>query len=88
MLFRSPAFTYVDKLVEEGVFHDLGGLVYFTDGWGTYPEWVPRYRTAFVFYDENHRPEDVPPWAIQTTLDEHALKTASWLSSREELADL
>ena len=83
-----PAFAYVDKLVEEGAFHDLGGLVYFTDGWGSYPEWVPRYRSAFVFYDENHRPEDVPPWAIQTTLDEYALKAASWQSSREELADL
>jgi hypothetical protein len=29
---------------------------------------MPPYKTAFVFYDEDHRPELVPPWAIQLTL--------------------
>ena len=55
-----PAFAYVDRLVEEGVFENLGGLVYFTDGWGVYPEWMPDYKVAFVFYDENYRKEIVP----------------------------
>ncbi len=71
-----PAFEYVDSLVENGVFENLGGLVYFTDGWGTYPEWMPSYKTAFVFYDENYRPENVPPWALQMVLDSDDLAGA------------
>ena len=68
-----PAFAYVDKLVEDGAFENLGGLIYFTDGWGEYPEWMPDYKTAFVFYDENYRPEVVPTWAAQIVLDSRAL---------------
>lgn len=68
-----PVFHYVENLIEEGAFSNLGGLLYFTDGWGTYPEWRPSYRTAFVFFDENHRRKSVPPWAITATLDSSAL---------------
>ena len=71
-----PAFRYVDKLVEHGEFESLGGLVYFTDGWGTYPERMPDYRVAFVFYDESYRPEIVPTWAAQIVLDENAVRSA------------
>ncbi len=63
-----PAFAYVDRLRREGAFRDLGGLLYFTDGWGIYPERVPRYPVAFVFYDEDYRPEMVPPWVIKVVL--------------------
>lgn len=72
-----PAFEYVDALVEQGAFENLGGLVYFTDGYGKYPNWMPSYRSAFVFYDEDYRPEDVPPWAVQVVLDKDAIKQAS-----------
>lgn len=68
-----PAFAYVDQLVEEGAFENLGGLVYFTDGHGSYPEWVPGYKVAFVFYDEGYRREDVPPWAAQVVINDDAL---------------
>ena len=64
-----PAFEYVDSLVEQGAFENLGGLVYFTDGWGIYPENKPNYKVAFAFYDEDHRADDVPPWAVQVVLD-------------------
>ena len=69
-----PAFGYVDKLVDEGTFENLGGLVYFTDGRGAYPEWMPGYKTAFVFYDDGYRAEDVPPWAAQIVLDEAGIE--------------
>lgn len=69
-----PAFAYVDKLVEDGEFENLGGLVYFTDGFGAYPEWMPEYKTAFVFYDNNYRQECVPPWAAQIVLDNEAIE--------------
>lgn len=63
-----PAFAYVDELLAAGEFDDLSGLLYFTDGWGTYPTRMPPYPTAFVFYDEDHRPDLVPAWAIQVVL--------------------
>ena len=68
-----PAFAYVDSLIEQGEFENLGGLVYFTDGWGEYPEWTPEYKAAFAFYDENYRPEEVPPWAVQVVLDKNGM---------------
>ncbi|MEI3178877.1 MAG: VWA-like domain-containing protein [Lachnospiraceae bacterium] len=33
-----PAFSYINELVEQGVFKNLKGLLYFTDGKGTYPK--------------------------------------------------
>ncbi|MBR2790549.1 MAG: hypothetical protein IKD70_08090, partial [Eggerthellaceae bacterium] len=68
-----PAFAYVDKLIEDGEFENLGGLVYFTDGWGEYPTHMPDYKTAFVFYDNDYRPENVPPWAIQAVLNDEEI---------------
>ncbi len=65
-----PAFEYVDRLIESGELRGLDGLVYFTDGWGIYPERRPEYKVAFVFHDDDHRQQDVPPWAVQLTLME------------------
>ena len=72
-----PAFRYVQELRHAGEFDDLQGLVYFTDGWGIYPERMPPYKCAFVFYDEDHRPDLVPPWAIQVTLHPGAFESLS-----------
>ena len=68
-----PVFDRIDELVEDGEFQDLGGLVYFTDGQGTYPDWVPTYKTAFVFYGDDCRPDDAPPWAARVLLDDLSL---------------
>ena len=48
--------------------------MYFTDGFGAYPEWMPEYKTAFVFYDNNYRQESVPPWAAQIVLGDEAIE--------------
>ena len=64
-----PAFEYVDGLLEKGEFEDLKGLIYFTDGYGVYPASMPRYKTAFVFLEEEGKDVDVPPWAIRLILD-------------------
>ncbi len=63
-----PAIRYVQQLWQEGEFSNLRGLVYFTDGWGIYPRQAPPFKCAFVFYDEDHRPEIVPAWAEQLVL--------------------
>ena len=68
-----PVFERIEELVEDGAFDDLGGLVYFTDGQGTYPNWVPGHKTAFVLYGDDCRPDDVPPWAARVLLDDLSL---------------
>ena len=65
-----PVFELVDRLIEAGEFSDLRGLIYFTDGYGTFPEHKPAYQTAFVFLDDDYRDPDVPPWAIRLVLQD------------------
>lgn len=66
--FRA-AFEYVNDLVEEKKLNNLKGLIYFTDGYGTYPKNMPQYETAFVFLDDNFDDKGVPPWATEIILD-------------------
>lgn len=73
-----PAFAHVEELLRAGEFEDLKGLVYFTDGYGTYPEKMPAYRTAFVFLEEDYRDAEVPPWAIKLILREEDLQPAAF----------
>ncbi len=63
-----PVFEYVDTLIEQGTFTDLRGLIYFTDGWGNFPEKQPVYRTAFAFLENDDNNYDVPVWAIKLIL--------------------
>lgn len=63
-----PAFTYVDMLCRKKEFTRLCGLIYFTDGYGIFPEKPPDYKTAFVFVEKDHR-VTVPPWAMQLYLE-------------------
>ena len=70
--FRS-AFEWVDELLEQHEFHNLKGLIYFTDGFGIYPQKMPPYKTAFVFMQDNYRDVDVPVWAMKLILDEDDL---------------
>jgi predicted metal-dependent peptidase len=65
-----PVFRYVDELIAKGEFTNLRGLIYFTDGYGTFPEIRPRYESAFVFIDtggDSVNP-NVPVWAIKLIL--------------------
>ena len=65
-----PVFRLVDDLIEAGEFSDLRGLIYFTDGYGTFPAYKPVYQTAFVFLDDEYSNPDVPPWAIKLVLQD------------------
>lgn len=44
-----PAFSYINKLLEDGEFQNLKGVLYFTDGKDIYPAKRPPYETAFCF---------------------------------------
>lgn len=64
-----PVFQYVEKLKGEGEFDNLKGLIYFTDGYGIYPEHMTDYDTAFVFLSDDGEAPAVPPWAIKVVLE-------------------
>ena len=70
-----PVFKYVDQLIEEKAFRNLKGLLYFTDGYGTFPRRRPAYDTAFIFYHEDYTDATVPPWAMKLILGKDDL---SW----------
>ena len=63
-----PVFRYVDELIHKGEFVNLRGLIYFTDGYGTFPERKPEYETAFLFVADEYINPYVPPWAIKLVL--------------------
>ena len=65
-----PAFEYVNRLLAEKAFQKLRGLIYFTDGYGTFPLKKPLYDVAFVFFKEDYLDVDVPSWAIKLILEE------------------
>lgn len=69
-----PAFDYCMRLKEQGEFENLKGLIYFTDGYGIYPNKMPPFQTAFVFLEEDYRDVDVPPWAMKLILEKDSLE--------------
>lgn len=67
------AFEYVNELCRNKEFIDLRGLIYFTDGYGDFPE-KPNYKTAFVFLEDNFNNPDIPVWAIKVVLSSEQIK--------------
>ena len=66
----TPVFEYVEKLKSENEFTNLKGLIYFTDGFGIFPERVPDYEVLFAFlYEDMSRPK-VPGWAMQIVMED------------------
>jgi predicted metal-dependent peptidase len=61
-------FARVDELRRKKEFQNLRGLIYFTDGYGSFPEKKPDYAAAFVFLEDEYNNPDVPPWAIKLVL--------------------
>ena len=64
-----PVFEYVDGLQKRRELTDLKGLIYFTDGYGIYPDNPPGYDCMFVFDREDEFRPPVPGWAIKVCLD-------------------
>lgn len=69
-----PVFGYVNELIAKKAFHRLRGLIYFTDGYGTFPAKKPLYETAFVFLKEDYSDVDVPVWAMKLILEPEQLR--------------
>ena len=71
-----PVFDYVSALIESGELKSLRGLVYFTDGFGEFPQKPTPYETAFAFMRsdyEHGKPDKIPLWALTVILEEDEL---------------
>lgn len=69
-----PVFDYVETLREQREFENLKGLIYFTDGYGIYPEKMPDYDVIFAFLNEDEMRAPVPPWSMKVVLEEEELE--------------
>lgn len=67
-----PVFAHIEHMIETGAIQRLEGLLYFTDGYGVFPAKPTKYKTAFVFLNQD---EDVkvPAWAMKVYIEEEAL---------------
>ncbi len=80
-----PVFQYVEQLQERGEFENLKGLIYFTDGYGIYPERMPDYRVIFAFLDEDENRGPVPPWSMKVILESDVLEDEEEAGRRSDL---
>lgn len=69
-----PVFTYVDELIEKRELRNLKGMIYFTDGFGTYPKKRPSYDVAFIFLKDDYTDVLVPPWAMKLVIASDEIK--------------
>ena len=63
-----PAFAKIEAMQQQGLLRDLQGILYFTDGKGSYPARPPSCQTAFLFLEDGSAPPPTPPWAIRLVL--------------------
>ena len=64
----------MEQLKAQGEFENLKGLIYFTDGYGIYPERMPDYEVIFAFLDEDEHRAPVPPWSMKVVLEREELE--------------
>jgi len=65
-----PVFAHVDQLIRHKKLTNLQGLIYFTDGEGSFPEKKPDYDTAFIIHSRGYALPELPGWAMSLTLNE------------------
>ncbi len=69
-----PVFEYISELKQMGELRSLKGLLYFTDGYGTFPNKQPEYETAFIFVRNQYEEDKVPAWAMKVVLEEEQIE--------------
>lgn len=75
-----PIFSYLEYLISRHEFHHLTGLIYFTDGKGSYPKQKPAWQTAFLFLEGQYDDSQLPAWAMKQILEPQQWKSAQPLS--------
>ena len=80
-----PAFAYVEQLLQTRQLTKLDGLLYFTDGVGTYPDKAPDYKTAFIFNRDDAISPRVPSWAIRAVLTTDTIRLLPVQTGEEDV---
>ena len=65
-----PVFEYTASLLSSGQLSALQGLIYFTDGLGTFPAEKPPYDVAFILHTDGGEAPPVPDWAQHLAISE------------------
>lgn len=68
----TPVFSYLEQLCAKGIFHHLRGLIYFTDGFGKFPETYSRpvsFDTAFIIPAGQAYEPAIPAWAVKVVME-------------------
>ena len=68
-----PVFEYVEERRQKGELKNLQGLLYFTDGLGTFPAKKPGFDTAFVLHCADGSIPTLPTWAENLVLTEEEI---------------
>jgi len=63
-----PVFDYIEKLIQSGEVKRVGGLLYFSDGYGDFPKHPPEYETAFIFPPGCPDNDNIPNWITKVRL--------------------
>ncbi len=69
-----PVFEHVNQLLRQHEFTNFKGMIYFTDGLGSFPSQAPAYDTAFIFLDQGYDLPEIPPWVIKMILTEEEIR--------------
>lgn len=77
-----PVFQRVDEMIRDGEFANLKGLIYFTDGYGLFPERMPAYKTAFVFVEHGCEIPEVPVWAMKLVLTRKEMEEMAEITNK------
>lgn len=67
-----PVFDYVNKLQQDG--ETIRGLLYLSDGYGSFPDTRPDYPVAFLFprdEDEEYWTPSIPDWVTQVRITDN-----------------
>ena len=65
-----PVFEKIGEELRDGTFSHLNGLIYFTDGNGTYPSDPPSFRTVFLIDPPSTGDiPSVPRWAVKILMN-------------------
>ena len=65
-----PVFRRINELLNEEYFSDLRGLLFLSDGFGTFPLEKPAYDSAFILLETTGQTPSLPPWAMKVVVDE------------------
>jgi predicted metal-dependent peptidase len=66
----NPVFDRIKELQDKGSFLNLKGLIYLSDGEGSFPEEKPPYETIFVLPNNSWTNEYIPEWVTVVKLNE------------------